>query len=111
MDDQAFKIFELIDRLQALHAPEILLGAAVLLILVDYFFPTDVPAHFGYLCLALAAFFIAYQASLAPAWCLAVSLGAWILLAVLHRLVFYQFLSNAHDAELEDDSEPAEASA
>lgn len=37
-------------------APVILTVLGGLLILVDYFFDTDVPAHFGYVCFALAAF-------------------------------------------------------
>lgn len=68
--DQVFQVFELIDGLQAYYAAEILLGLGVLLILVDYFFPTDAPAHFGYFCIALATFFIAYRA-------LGLRFGAW----------------------------------
>lgn len=37
-------------------APAILAILGGLLILADYFFDTDVPAHFGYACFAFAAF-------------------------------------------------------
>ena len=100
--DQVFQVFELIDGLQAYYAAEILLGLGVLLILVDYFFPTDAPAHFGYFCIALATFFIAYRASWAPVWCVAVFVAAWILLGLLHRFFFRNFLENAPDMKAGD---------
>ena len=95
MEARAFEIYEVIDRLQALHAAECLLGAAVVLLLIDYFFPTDIPAQFGYACLAGAAFFIAYQASWSPLTCLITFVACWVLLGILHRLIFFRFLSNA----------------
>ena len=92
---ETYQVFEMIDWLQANHILEILLAAGVLFILVDYFFPTDLPAHFGYLSLALGTFFIAYRASIAPVWCIVICLVSWAILGILHRLVFFKFLSNA----------------
>lgn len=44
--------------LHAYHAPAVLAVLGGLLILADYYFDTDVPAHFGYACFAFAAFLI-----------------------------------------------------
>ena len=92
------QIFDWIDTLIAWHAVEVLVGFGTLLVLVDYFFPTDVPAHFGYVCLAAAMFFVAYMAGLAPATSALVCLGVWGLLAVLHRVWWGKLLENAPDS-------------
>ena len=39
---------EMIETLYNYHAAEILIVLAIVLILIDYLFPTDVPCHFGY---------------------------------------------------------------
>ncbi len=69
------------------------------LILIDYFFPTDVPAHFGYVCLALAVSFVAYLNAFPILTCLFSAVGFWILLAYLHRSLFRHFLTNAPGTE------------
>ena len=109
MDNNAYHVFEWIDALQAMHATEVLCAAAVVLLLIDYFFATDGPAQFGYFCLAAATFFIAYRASWSPLGCLLVFVACWVLLAILHRLVFYRFLSNAPPPPHAADVTPAEA--
>ena len=50
-------LLELIDTLQSNHIVEILIVLAGVLIVIDYFFPVDLPAHLGYICLGLATFF------------------------------------------------------
>jgi membrane protein implicated in regulation of membrane protease activity len=91
--------YDLIDKCLQFHAPEILFGLAVVLILIDYFFPTDLPAQFGYLCLSLAVFFVAYL-NVFPLWaCLVAAAGFFVLLAYLHRSLFCHFLTNAPGTE------------
>ncbi len=94
---------ELLANLQSYHACELLIAFAALLILVDYFFPTDWPAHLGYVCVALSVFFGMWQTSPGATWSLVPSLllagGVWIGLAVLHRVCFRRFLENAPGAE------------
>ena len=50
-------MYEAIHWLSRHHALEILIALGFVLVLVDYFFRTDVPAHFGYLCFSPALFF------------------------------------------------------
>ncbi len=54
MDEVALN--ELLITLNDYYAPAILAIVGGLLILADYYFDTDVPAHFGYACFAFAAF-------------------------------------------------------
>ena len=54
MDESALN--ELIFTLNSYHAPAVLALIGGLLILADYYFDTDVPAHFGYVCFGLVAF-------------------------------------------------------
>ena len=89
----------MIGLLQSYHAFEILLTLAGILILIDYFFPTDWPAHVGYLCAGAAAFFEVFRTGPNVFWDLtksaALGIGVWILLEILHQLVFRHFLTNA----------------
>ena len=78
------------------HAMEILFVLAVVLILVDYFFPVDYPAYIGYLCFAAGMFF-AVPFTVLPS--LLIAFGIWILLLILHRLLFTRFLTNAPRAQ------------
>ena len=59
--------------LQNHHAVETLVVLGGLLVLVDYYFPTDWPAHVGYVCIAAAFFFIvnlpAMEACSCPSAC------------------------------------------
>jgi membrane protein implicated in regulation of membrane protease activity len=92
MTDQ---IFEIIDLLRQFHVPEALAIVGALLVLIDYFFPTDWPAHLGYVLFAASLFFVAYMYGLAPLWSLVASLVSWILLEFMHRLFFRELLENA----------------
>ncbi len=78
------------------HAMEILFALAVVLVLVDYFFPVDYPAYLGYLCFAAGMFFavpFGVVTSLLAAFLI------WMVLLVLHRLLFTRFLTNAPGAQ------------
>ncbi len=86
-------------NLQSYHAGECLLVLAAVLIVVDYFFPTDWPAHFGYVAIAAASFFLSWSSAPGAFWDAVKSgglaIGIWLALAVLHRLWFHHWLSNA----------------
>ena len=85
-------MYEFIGTLQSYHIAEVLIGLSVLLILVDYYFPTDVPAHFGYFLFSVGMFFVVPWGVAAS---LTVAVVLWLLLAVLHQLWFTRFLTNA----------------
>lgn len=97
---------ETLAYLQSLYAAEWLLIATAALILIDYFFPTDWPAHLGYVCLAVASFFFVWGSGIGP-WDLppsaGLAVGVWVVLAVLHRLLFHRFLTNAEGTEGYDE--------
>ena len=87
------------DTLQTLmdwNIMPILFGVAVLLILIDYFFPVDYPAYLGYFCFAAGMFF-ALPFGILISLILAVAI--WIVLLVLHRVWFSRYLTNAPSAE------------
>jgi len=87
------------DALQTLmnwNIMPILFGAAVLLILIDYFFPVDYPAYLGYFCFAAGMFF-ALPFGILVSLLLAVVI--WVVLLVLHRVWFSRYLTNAPSAE------------
>ena len=112
----------MIGLLQSYHAFEILLAIAGILILIDYFFPTDWPAHLGYFCAGAAAFFRVivpdhvgdekFLAQPGLVWDLTRSLilgiAIWLILEILHQLIFRRFLTNAPGTIGETvDPEPA----
>lgn len=104
----------MIGLLQSYHAFEALLAIAGILILIDFFFPTDWPAHVGYLCAGAAAFFGVFRTGPDITWDLpksiALGIGVWILLEILHALVFRHFLTNAEPSEPNaGDVAPSEA--
>ena len=83
---------ELLIRLAGYPVMEILFVLAVVLVLIDYFFPVDYPAFIGYLCFALGVFFAApWRWGLS----LVAAVATWALLLVLHRFWFARFLTNA----------------
>lgn len=93
--------------LETCNSPYVIIGcfiAAVLLILIDYFFPTDWPCHVGYFCFASGLFF-ALPWALLPSLMAAIS--AWGILAVLHQLFFRTILENATTPEEESNSQAA----
>jgi len=91
-------MYEIIHWLSKHHAMEILMVLGVVLVLIDYYFRTDVPAHFGYLCFALS-FYFALGGRFTPITGLFVALGVWVLLELLHCLFFSKFLTNAPGKE------------
>ena len=105
---------ETLAYLQSLYAAEWLLIATAALILIDYFFPTDWPAHLGYVCLAAASFFLVWGSGIGP-WELPPSIGlavaVWVAMAVLHRLFFYKFLTNAPGSDESEQYMDQEAAA
>ncbi len=93
----------MIGLLQSYHASEILLALAGILVLIDYFYPTDWPAHLGYFCVGAAVFFAVFRTGPDVVWDLSKSLtfgvAIWILLEFLHRLVFWRLLTNEPNAD------------
>ncbi len=83
---------ELLVRLAGNPVMEVLFVLAVVLVLIDYFFPVDYPAFIGYLCFALGVFFAVPWRS-GPS--LVAAIASWALLLVLHRVWFTRFLTNA----------------
>lgn len=71
-----------------------LAAVAAVLILVDYYFITDIAAHLAYLASGIAVFFWIPQSMLVS---LLVGLATWLGLEVLHHTVFYRFLHNVPD--------------
>ena len=97
-------VFSFLQMLQSMYIFEILLIAAGLLILADYLFPTDAPAHLGYLCIALAVFFRVSGSFFFPSLNqlfinVGIAIATWIGLGILHRLVLRRFLENAPGTE------------
>lgn len=72
--------------------PQILAGLAIVLIVIDYWFPTDIPCQFGYFLFAVAFFL---WVPLSVGLSLVVALLVWGGLALLHHLVLYRYLANA----------------
>ncbi len=80
-------------RLWAAHVPELLFVAAVVLVLIDYFFPVDYPAFLGYVCFAAGMFFVLPFGIGGSTACAAL---IFVGLLLLHRVWFSRFLTNAH---------------
>lgn len=94
------QIYNVLSTLQGFYIFEILIILSALLILIDYLFPTDLPAHFGYFCLSAAVFFGLNKSFFFPEVGhliinLAIALVVWLVLAILHRVLFRSFLENA----------------
>jgi hypothetical protein len=87
---------EWINTLQTNRIVEILIILAGVLIVVDYFFPVDLPAHLGYVCLGLAAFF-GFPTDLT--WSIIFGMLVWFFLATGHRFWWGEFLENAPGSE------------
>lgn len=82
---------QLFERLASWHADWLLLAASVVLILIDYFFRTDLPAHLAYFFVG-AGTMLRAPLTLWPS--IAVGLAVWILLELLHRRWFGKYLEN-----------------
>lgn len=89
---------EFLTALDQWHAMEACFVASIVLILIDYFFTVDYPAYIAYL-LCGAGVFLAFPSELPVR--LAVGLGTWVVLLVLHRVWFSRYLTNAHEAAAE----------
>ena len=89
------QIYDVIDQLLRFRVVEILIALSAVLILIDYFFPTDVPAHLGDFCFAVAIFLVATLKPFPLRDCLMMALVVWISLAVLHQSWFRRYLENA----------------
>ena len=89
-------IHDVLGRLADYPMVETLLGLAVLLVLIDYFFPTDFPAHLGYFCFAAAVFFMMPLPVMAS---LLIALAVWATMAVLHHTWWGKYLDNVPDSD------------
>ena len=87
MDDATLN--NLLITLNSYHAPVVLAVMGGLLILADYYFDTDVPAHFGYVCFAFAAFLMG-PATFRESFL--VGLLAWSMLLNLHFMFLRELL-------------------
>jgi hypothetical protein len=85
-------ILKLLEGAAAIYLHWWLLAAAIALILVDAYFPTDWPARLGYFCAAAGLFFLI---PLPPLASLAVAIVVWIGLELLHRFWWGRLLQNA----------------
>lgn len=64
----------------------------VVLILIDYFFKTDVPCQFAYILFSIV---IMLSVNYSPLKSLFIGIVAWIVLIILHIVLFRRFLENA----------------
>ena len=86
---------DLLLTLNSYHAPPVLAIMGGLLLLADYYFDTDVPAHFGYVCFGLTAFLMgptAFRESVL------IGLLAWSMLLNFH----FMFLRKLLERELSE---------
>ena len=98
-----------IDALFALGITETFVIMGVICVLVDYLFPTDWPAHVGYVLFALATFFAADLAGLSPLWSAVVGAGTWLFFAFLHRTLLGELLDNAPDSPADEGQQKPSA--
>lgn len=85
-------MFEIVEQLKDYHVFLFLAVIAVILFLIDYFFPTDWPAHLGYLLFAIGMFGLFPWAYL---YCAIAAAAVWLTLILLHQFCFRHFLTNA----------------
>jgi len=83
---------ETIQLLNDFHIFYILLGLGAVLVLIDYFFPTDWPCFVGYFCFGAAVFF---AVPFLFGKSLIFGIATFVLLLALHHFVFSKFLTNA----------------
>lgn len=94
-------IVEFLDKAAAWHAPWWLLSSAVVLILIDMFFPTDWPARLAYFLAAAGMFFLINLSVLAS---LIVAIAIWIGLELLHHFWWGKYLKNAPAPDMNQPS-------
>ena len=89
--------------LEAWNSTAVIYGLFVLsvvLVLIDLLFPTDWPCHLGYVCFSIGMFLVL---PMTPVWSLALAIGTWLALLLLHFRFFRTFLLNAEsEAEAGD---------
>ena len=88
------------DLLLFLNQPLVLwslFGGAIGLVLIDYLFPVDWPAYFGY---ALFGIFVGATVPLSAMMSLVAMVAVFCLMLVLHKLIFSRYLTNAPKHEL-----------
>ena len=85
-------MYDLLDALRDYPTAELLIGFSIVLILIDYYFPVDLPAHIGYFCFGAGIFFLVPLAILPS---MVMALAVWLSLAILHFVWFRKFLTNA----------------
>ena len=87
-------MYDVILALRDARIVEVLFIASIFLVLIDYFFPVDYPAYIGYVCFAVAIFFVA---PFALPLSLLLGVGVLAILLLLHRQFFTHYLTNATD--------------
>jgi hypothetical protein len=85
-------IANLLGKAAGLHLEWWLLAAALVLLLIDVFFPTDWPARLAYVCAALGLFLLV---PFTPIASLGIGIGFWALMEFFHRAWWGQYLRNA----------------
>lgn len=85
-------MYDILLQLQNWRIMEISFVLAVILILIDYFFPIDYPAFIGYFLFAFGMFF---AMPFGPLLSFLFALGLFFLLLAMHAIWFSRFLTNA----------------
>ncbi|QDS85989.1 hypothetical protein [Rosistilla ulvae] len=102
--------------LQWVNNPSVIVGlfsTAVILVAIDFHFPIDWPAHLGYVAFALGLFLVIPLNLVASTF---VGVLGWLLLEIMHALLFGRFLTNAPGRArsrpaVDDSSEPLDLDA
>jgi len=81
-----------------------LLATAIIAVLLDYLFPVDWLAYIGY---ALFAVFVGATVPVGPWSSLGIAFAVFVLMLVLHELIFSRFLTNAPRWERQQASDPS----
>lgn len=93
--------------IENVNSPMVVMGlfiASVVLILIDYYFPTDWPCQLGYFCFAFGMFLTLPYTPMAS---LLIAGAIWAGLVILHGVWFRHYLDNV--PELEDETVPIES--
>lgn len=98
--------------LQTVNNPTVIAGlfaAATILILIDFYFPVDWPAHIGYAAFGAGVFLVLH---LSVVQCAVAGVGAFVLLEIMHYVLFSRYLTNAPGtAGYRGDKEPTSSEA
>ncbi len=88
------RIMDRLVRLQDNHVHWYLLVVGVVLILIDYYFRTDLPAYLAYFVFGIVVFFMV---SFTPAMSAVAGVATWLGLNILHWTWFGKYLHTIHD--------------